>query len=291
MDYQSLLHNHGKVSPVVLELLRLTNVVIENHDLENVVSATQQAWLRPPHFERWQIDHALENTRNNTIPLFEKLGMRSEELPSENFHDYVFVLASTFKEMRHRLGLLRRLWLGGLRCKTLVFHASNRPKCPEFEETDEFLLDVANTTLPVRKDWVPPHKMPANENEALHFLFDQADMPEELRNTPLISVVGQMTYDHERNLAIRPTTASVAKFFVQGLSPEAQAVSSTCLAISSSPFIGYQDSVLRACLPQSFTLSTIGSALQPEDDFVGMYLDVLARWLYVEIHIFKGLPL
>lgn len=275
----------GVVSPEIVALLKLTKVATPDLRLASVVEVTQSGWLRPAGQERWDVAPRFEDKRAQIMAHLTTLQATQTINPSKKYYDYCVVNGAAVSRIRARLADLKTVWLSGVRFDKLVFQTSNRPLSVAAGETAENLLNTHDPLLPARPDWRAPADLPTTEAQAFAFLFDQADMPQELREVVRIEVNAPMKANEKGELTVRPGRADTIKLFLELLDGLARNEGGDCLIISSNPHIWYEDAVARHYMPEQFTIETVGFAVDTDKALVAVYLDMLARWLYEENQI------
>jgi hypothetical protein len=260
----------NKPTPALTDLLFFFNQPLMN--FSELVAYTQREWLRKPGLERWQVEEKYEESRQILIPLFQKLGMIDNVKPIKKEYCYVLILGATVDRVRSRLFHLQKLCEQGIKFDFIILLGGQRPLDKEIE-SEAHLFDY-NSYLPIRKDWHVPTVLPSTEIEMMKMVVDQSDLPLALKEKMIfIDTPMQLTAEGKQR---RPNTADTIKSWL-ATSP----LSGSCLCISSQPFVGYQDSVIRTYLPSDFIIETVG--LYAFDDCtVVACLDTLARWLYQE---------
>ena len=171
---------------------------------------------------------------------------------------------------------LAKLWLSGVRFNKLVFLTGARTLDAK-QEPVAALEDRTQTILPIRSDWHYDQTMVyKTETDMTNLVYDQAQLPAELRAVPVLFVDAPQTVAADGTIK-RPTTVDT---LVTWLKDKPAPV--MCLFISNQPFVGYQDSITRTVLPATFMIETVGFAIPAPYESVSLYLDSLARWLYQE---------
>jgi len=268
-----LFDQKGALKQEVFDLLRMFNV---DHDgtLEGIVNQTQKQWLRQKGKERWEIEDVFADKRESAMPLFEKLQVIHEIKPTKNFYRYALLLGATVSRVRDRLAYLINLWNKGTRFEELVFLCGQRPLAPKLESKD-VLFDRTNKNLAIRTDW-SPGRVPQTETEMMKMVFDQAELPKEMKDVRVLFVDVPMKKSKDGTLK-RPTTPDTIEAWLQ-MNPEP----GNCLASSGQPHIGRQHAVLKTLLPKNFFIETVGPSCNPKVIKIGVLLDMAARWLYQE---------
>lgn len=257
-------------------LLQLLDFLDLQHDgtLQGIVDVTQKKWLRAQNKERWEIDEqSSANLSQEIYLLLDELGMFRECVPSNLNYDCAVVFGATLPTFRQRLAYLVKQWKEGVRFKSIVFLCGLRP-LQHSKETSFDLLDENNGVLPFRSDWAKPKNLPQNEAEMAKFVFDQAELPDQLRRLPVdyIATLDQPNADGTFRRANTKDT------LVQWIATDP--FCSSILFVSNQPFIGYQAAIVQNLLPQTYVYETIGAG-SPYPSSIAVCLDTLARWLYV----------
>lgn len=274
VDHAKYILQNDQLTAPLKKLLEVTDI---EHDgtLGSVVQATQKAWLRKPGTERWHMDNRWEGLYDEVMPLFDQLGVLNDVTPFQNEYDYTLVLGALVSRVRQRLAYALELWKQGARFGTLVFLVGARPLDPEKESAQE-LFDRTNQFLPIRTDWQAPGQLPQTEADMARMVFDQAKLPEGFKesvNIVFVDTPMQPTLDGNIR---RPNTAdTIIHWLASDVKP------GSILAISNQPYVGYQHAALKLHIPQNFTIETVGPAASPKLH-VGVLLDNIARWLYME---------
>ncbi len=246
LERRAFLIDNNKPTPALTELLSLLDIP-SNSTLPSLVQATQKAWYQPGK-ERWQFEKRYVDKKEQAWPLLIQLGCIEKVSASKMHYEYALLLGGYAPRMQERIQFLIQEWKRGVRFNQLVMLTGERPLDPEHEKGTSSL----NT-----------------ETEMFLYLWSQADLPQSLRQTPLLIVNAPMTNT-------RPTTLDTIKEWLkQSPAP------GSCLIVSNQPFNGYFDAVFRTYMPTTFTLETIGNVADPELPFA-VFLDNLARCLYQE---------
>ncbi|MBI2344833.1 hypothetical protein HYV10_02040 [Candidatus Dependentiae bacterium] len=256
----------GAVNPLIFKLLDLTNVLYVDGTLSSVVDETQKHWLRKPNFERWDIENSFGDHQEEIYQISEQLNLFSAVKPQYKQYEYVFILGSLFASMKNRMTFLVDLWNQGIRFNNIVFLAGSRPRNAAQGENQTALEEWSNIKI---------EYMPETETELLKFVYDHALMPEEMRKIP-VDIIDVPMLQNSDGAMRRPTTADTIKWWLK-TDPRPGKI----LAISSQPYVWYQNSVLKTLLPSSYEVDTVGQACS-SDQKIGLLLDTLARILYQE---------
>ena len=270
-----LLTTESKPTAALLSVLQKLEIHNDG-TLASIVEQTQKSWLRPAGVERFQMSDAHASRLEELRPLFKSLGLVDTVYPTHKQYDYALVHGANLIATRGRIALLAKLWLNGVRFNKLVFLTGARTLDAK-QEPVAALEDRTQTILPIRSDWHYDQTMVyKTETDMTNLVYDQAQLPAELRAVPVLFVDAPQTVAADGTIK-RPTTVDT---LVTWLKDKPAPV--MCLFISNQPFVGYQDSITRTVLPATFMIETVGFAIPAPYESVSLYLDSLARWLYQE---------
>ena len=166
------------------------------------------------------------------------------------------ILGAATSQMQMRLDYLKQLWEDGVRFDEVVWLTGDRP------------LDIRVDGLTDRC---------SNESEAARILWEETDLPEEMRALSVVFIAVPMKI--EGTSLKRPNTKDT---IVAWLNTTPQACSA--LFISNQPFCGYQFAVIKASLPNMFLFDLAGQGADPTKHpaAAAITLDSIARWIYQE---------
>lgn len=250
----AVIDNKKKPSTPLQHLLKELNI-IHNDTLTGIVFETQKKWLRPKNKERGQLKDALFTKKEVCLPLFKNLGMLDQVYPSYAEYDYALILGAevaawAFQRLHYCAQLLDQKKIS---FKHLVILACQRPVNNKQKELKESCLST--------------------EADLMTFLLKKTGLEEKTTDLPTTFLDMPMKKGKESHPVPPNTRDTVEHWLAQKPKP------GKCLVFSNQPFVGYQDAVLQATVPQGFTVDTVG--LAPEEEVnVSLYLDTLARWLY-----------
>lgn len=250
-----LLEKPGELKEEVQAFVALFNV--PDFPIDDLVSYVQQHWLQK-NKERWEMKNAWEEKWEKALPLLEKIGCINTIHASGKKYTYALVLGATGRVMQNRLDTLYEEWKRGVRFQQIVLLAGDRD------------LDPSRETFPENL---------RTETDLLAYLFEKHPL-KDLASHILICAPKKQLEDGTWR---RPSTAcTILKWLETDPEP------GNCLAVSTQPFVGYQEAVLRLLLPQTFTVEGIG---QETIYFpMGVYLDNFAKWIQYEVAASKNLP-
>lgn len=266
IDVVSIVYDDRSVNSLVLQLLDLTGVK-HNGTLTDIVQQTQQQWLRKPGAERWDIESMTFQNEAKIKDIFSSLGLIQEIKPSQNQYTYLLLLGALFGTMQKRFEYAIALWKSGVRFESIVLLGSARPAvADQGENVSAFLALSGKETI---------ENIPSTEAEMLQFIYQQSDMPQEMRELPVCMIDVPMLPKSDGSMR-RPTTADTIEWWLK-TNPK----TGICLAISNQPYVWYQQSVLKTLLPVEYSVETVGASGN-SDISVMLMLDTIARILYQE---------
>lgn len=253
------------------ELASLLSFFEIKHDntAASIVAATQKAWLRPAGVERAHTVDLWAEYKEQLMPKFKKLQLIDAVVPKSKKYCYGIIHGAMVSTVRTRLAYLKTLWNEGVRFNQLVFLGGQRALDPVHEGRDVLLSSA-------RPDWLAPQQLPTVEIEAMRMVYDQANLPQDLRELPVVFIDVPMLKT-EAGTMRRPNTQDTVEAWL-GTNPQP----GSCLAVSNQPYVAYQNASTLRFLPPYMSLETVGSAIAQEDASVAVILDSLARWLYQE---------
>lgn len=238
------------IDPEALSQLALDLGIPQDADL---IHETQKQWLRKLDKERWDLIEIPFNQRLFVLKWAEEQGFFLPWYPLFKEYEKVVIFGATTSQMQKRLDFLLNLWKEGYRFKEVVWLTGDRPLN---KNADSYLNRCQN------------------ESEAAHIIWEEADLPERLRQISVLFVATPM-----RSQEKRPNTEDTIITWLKR-DPEPCRV----LFISSQPFCGYQFAVLKSTLPESFLFDLAGDGFDPIDkpSAAALLLDSIARWIYQE---------
>ncbi len=244
----SLKDAQGDLLPAARELLTLMDVPDIPQD--ELISYLKEHWMQSKK-ERWEMDIRSEEKKELALPLLRELGCIETLNATEQAYDYALVLGATGPVMQMRLDFLYTQHQNGVRFSQIVLLSGDRKLSPKRDGEYEDL---------------------ENETQLLCHLF---------ANHPLSKLVPHSVIDSKQQLLDdgtmrRPTTANTLIDWLETNPPPGK-----CLALSTQPFVGYQEAVARTVLPSTFSIEGIGPALNSPYP-LAIYLDNFAKWLLYE---------
>ncbi len=243
---------HQPPSTPLCELLKLLELPHDN-SLEGIVAITQKHWVQRGK-ERWQFDPYEEGKKATALPFLKALHCVDAIYPEKTNFDYALLLGGSCDDTQTRIAFLLDLWKSGVRFNHIVILTGQRALDPELESQFFYL---------------------ATETQMMLHLWEKS-VPADLRALPL-TVVDSPQQKQNDGTWRRPNTQSTVLDWRKTQPPPG-----TCLAISSQPYIGRQDFILKANLPTAFAITTVGPAAEA-DVSLAIYLDNLATWLYYQL--------
>jgi hypothetical protein len=226
------------------------------HPDKNIIDETQKRWLRKPGQERWELNEINSNQRVFVLNWAKENGLFADWKPSCQVYDKALILGATTSRMQMRLEHLKQLWIQGVRFEQIVWLTGERP----LDERVDALTKRCN-----------------NESEAARILWDEADLPEGMRNLSVVFVAVPMKAE---GLSLkRPNTEDTIIAWLK-ISPEP----CKALFVSDQPFCGYQFAVIKTSLPKAFLFDLVGPGVESINHpaAAAILLDSIARWIYQE---------
>lgn len=259
----SLKDDSGALSPPAKEFLALFDID-GNQPIPQLILTLKRSWVQEKK-ERWEMDPRCEEKRALALPILQKLGCIDSIYAGKKHYDYALVLGALGKTMERRLDFLYQEWQKGVR----------------FDQI--YLLTGARQLDPQRESY--PAGLTYETDLFIH-LF---------KNHPLSKIAPMKVIDSpEQTLpdgtVRRPDTASTVRDFLK-TAPRP----GSCLVISTQPFVGYQEAVVKCFLPSSFVIECVGPGSanafpRVEEDIpqvqgaypLSVYLDNFVKWLIYE---------
>ncbi|MCH9634424.1 MAG: hypothetical protein S4CHLAM7_11740 [Chlamydiae bacterium] len=260
-----------KFSAPFRDLLTLMDIS-PNLDIPNVVKETQNQWFARK--ERWLIEDTLAEKRAEALPLLDQLGCLKKIDPVKKQYDQAVLLGSTVYGMRPKIKQLVSLWNQGVRFEKIIFlgadciHDLNR-ELPR-------LMNLDYSGYPFKSNWEKPEKLPQTEMEMMKCAWDQTEIPESMKNVPVVFISTPMQQKPDGSLR-RANTKDTLVSWVE----HEDTFEKNCLFFSIQPYVGYQDTVIRSIVPASVNIETVGLSGN-ENLPLNVHLDNLAKWLYSE---------
>ncbi len=221
-----------------------------------IIQELQRSWLRKPGQERWEMEELSFDQKQLVLNWAKKQRLFESWEPSCNTYDKALILGGSTSCMESRLNYLKKLWIQGTRFHEIVWLTGDRP----LDKRVDDLTDVCK-----------------NESEASCFLFEKAELPEAMRNLPVIFVA--VPLKKEGNSIQRPNTKDTILAWLKTNPNPCKT-----LFVSSQPFCGYQFAVIKTCLPDSFDFDVVGKGVNPDNypRAASITLDTIARWIYTK---------
>lgn len=248
-----------KIEPEALSELACTLGIPEGADL---IEETQNRWLQVPGREKWELGELSADQRLYVLSWAQKNGIFSEWKPASMTYDKALVLGSSTHLMKKRLNYLAKLWTQGVRFDEIVWLTGDRP----LDKRIDGLTDRCS-----------------NESEAAYILWNETELPEEMRSLPVSFVAVPMK--NEGGVVKRPNTEDTIIAWLDVCEEPC-----TALFISDQPFCGYQYAVIKSNMPDAFSFDVAGEGVDPSSHpaAAAITLDCVARWIYQENLIMRG---
>lgn len=226
--------------------------------------------------ERWEEQTArFEELRPTIQPLLADLGFVNELPPHFQEYEGALIHGALLARERLRLYYLVEQWNRGARFHSLYFLSGERPLEPKYENPETF-VNCENSPLKIRQDWTPPLKWPRTESEMTRLVWEQSEIPAEMRESVEVHFISApMKEDAKNGKMVRPTTDDTVVYWLKD-SPR----KGNYLAVTNAPYINRQDLVVRAIAPVGeYGFDTVGSAAGKNEQ-MAIFLDELARYLF-----------
>ena len=247
-----------KIDPTALSQLALALDIPQDAD---IVIETQKRWLRKPNQERWEIAELSPDQRLFVLNWATDQGLFAPWKPVSKTYDKALILGATTSRMQMRFDYLKQLWNEGTRFNEIVWLTGDRP----LDKRVDGLTDRCS-----------------NESEAAHIIWEETNLPEEMRSLSIVFVAVPMKI--EGSSQKRPNTEDTIVAWLK-LSPEP----CKALFVSDQPFCGYQFAVIKANLPNAFLFDLVGQGVNSTSHLTAAtILDSIARWIYQEDLIAKS---
>jgi hypothetical protein len=262
--------------------------------VQDLNTLAQDKFLRPQGSERIDAKaqahyhelcaHLSTAQKDDIINLFRAIGDIDTVYPENKNPDYILIQGSTVPNMRERIMFLAELVTQGhinlLPDAEIIFLAGERTLFDT--ETPHVLTHTE--PFQMREGWQPPRNLPGDEREAAKMVWEQLDLPSQLRSKQPLFVEA-----HKKQGSKRAQTEDCVRAWVEN--PRTRPGS--CIVVSSNPFVNYQTRVTTMILKQlkheGFKLEGVGSPASvdkyPQDIAIGILMDNLARTLYTENRI------
>lgn len=271
------------------DLIKKKIKISENPSITDYTRIGQEIFKRPDRLERSDpkskefyqnlIQLLSTQERAKLKNLFQALGDLDEVFPKSKKFDYILLNSSTVPNMRRRVQFLSEAIKNKnieLESQTkIVFLEGERNLFPS--ETREVLL----STSPFQQNpsWRAPTPLPRDERDAAVMVWEQLDLPQEMRSHPPIFI-----HAKKKTGTNRAETEDCVKDWIQKYNPR----NGRALVVSSNPFVYYQLLVTQVLLKkfnvQGIELEAIGGAMKINEDSdensLGLLLDNLARSLF-----------
>lgn len=228
----------------------------------DIIEETQRRWLRAPNQERWEMAELSSDQKLLVLNWAAEQGLFAPWKPLYKTYDKALILGAATSQMQMRLDYLKQLWKEGVRFGEVVWLTGDRP------------LDLRVDGLTDRC---------SNESEAAHILWEETDLPEDMRALPVVFIAVPMKI--EGSSLKRPNTKDTIIAWLNTAPHPC-----TALFVSNQPFCGYQFAVIKASLPSTFLFDLVGQGANPtgRPAAAAITLDSVARWIYQESLVAKS---
>lgn len=272
----SLIDSSGNVHPKYVEIIDLLQLPHFDRSVYELVSVTQNHWLRGQGKERWHMQEIyIESSKKKQIMnALLHLGLIKEIRPQNKHYNYAIVNGATLPVVRKRLFFLKTLIEEGIQIDKIIVLGSARPLDPLKDPLSE-LFNPENPYFSFKSDFNPNIPIPKTEFEMMKIIYEQSNLglimssiPVEFYNTEMIVA----SNGHPK----RPSSEDLVATWLAS-SPQP----GTCLAIFSQPHVYCQQAAYRHVMPSNFSVEGVGYEC-PQGLSLAYHLDNLARWLYIE---------
>ena len=222
----------------------------------DLIKETQKRWLRKAGQERWEIAELSSEQKNFVLNWATNQNLYAAWKPAVKAYDKALILGATTSRMQLRLNYLKQLWNEGTRFDQIVWLTGDRPLDPRADG----LTDRCN-----------------NESEAAHILWEESDLPKEMKALPVVFIAVPMK--KEGSNVKRPNTEDTIVAWLESAPKACKA-----LFVSDQPFCGYQFLVIQGALPKEFLFDVVGQSADPKShpSSAAITLDTIARCIYQE---------
>jgi hypothetical protein len=252
------------LSKPIYKLMELLNIDITG-DIEIDLQKIKTSWERTK--ERWDLKEIFQNEKDRALEIFDELNILNEVYPKLNKYDHVIIIGATIPSVRSRLSFLKEQSEKGIRFDSIVFLGGQRQlRASEIES----LYDDNNPYISFKKDWKRSNTIPTTESEMMKIVFEQSELPNEMRNVKIVFVDAPMIIENEK--LIRPGSKETINCWLK-TSPK----HGKCLVISNQPYVGFHEAIFKNAMPDDFVVEVIGKKANL-NTIVPVFLDTIAKW-------------
>jgi len=239
-----------KIDPTALSELALELGIPKESDL---IIETQKRWLRNQGLERWEMNELSLEQKRFVLKWAKDQGLYAPWEPILTKYDKGIILGCSTSLMKSRLQTLIDLWNEGVLIHEIVWLTGDRPLDPRVDG----LIDRCKT-----------------ESEAAHIIWQEANLPQEMKNLPVVFIEVPVKSDGKR-----PNTQDTVVAWLNTLKKPCSA-----LFVSDQPFCGYQFAVIKSTLPNTIDFDVVGKGADPTSHpaAAAITLDSIACWIYQE---------
>lgn len=259
----ALFDAQGNAHPALLRILTITGIE-HNGTISDIKDKTQAAWIRKSGTERWEMDKTEQPYHQELIKALDELDCIQERKPQHRHYKYLILMGSAAKSFKKRLAYAIKLLAEyGISADTIIILSGERPLNPTEEPFAVYALD--NTQ---------PKTMPITEADMMKYLVNGMKLQEQAGMATIEWYIVPMIKNEDGTVR-RPITADTVTLFLAD-----QPEPGTACVISSQPYAGYQEAVVKNLLPTSFIIDVAAPESSGTADAV--HLDNLARWIFAE---------
>ncbi len=262
--------DHFELTKNLVDLLEIVGYEgSESKSIDKINEWAQKNLLRKG--ERWEEQTAkFEGLKERILPLLTNMGFINGVRPHFGTYEGAIIHGATLGRVRLRLFDLVSEWNKGVRFQDLIFFGGERALDPHLE-SEENLTSDKNSPLKIREGWMRPETLPKTEAEMIRFVFEQADLPEEMRKLNVVFVSAAMK--QEGGKSVRPSTEDTIRSWLE-TSPKG----SRYLAVSNAPYIVRQGLLMQGMDPTR-QYDTIGVEVSSQER-MAIILDEVARVIF-----------
>lgn len=272
VERYKLISQENKAPSKTLEKILELFDVDSSQSWSKIIEDTQSKWYTSQ--ERWDMAEVHTDKKDDVMRLLGDLECLKAIKPVKKHYDYAVILGATVPAVRNRLNYLFKLCNEGVRVDKVVFLGADT----ELTTGVEFnrLMDRTDSSYPFLENWSLKGSNPKTEIEMMEAIWSQTNLPSALKGTPTQFVATPAILNADGALRRADTSATLRQWMKE--EPE---LSGECLVLSSQPYVGYQDTVVRTHLPHSLYIETVGPEANP-DMKLSVHLKNLAGWILWE---------
>lgn len=242
----TLVEADGRLTPPLVELLQLFDLPIDR-TVDETAQILRSVWIQEGK-ERWQYEDRYSDKKEQALPLLSEIGCFDAVHAGQLHYDYALVTGGLASRVEKRLNFLFEEWQRGVRFEALIFLTGQRD------------IDPIKEPLPPGVD---------SESQMMIRIYRAHPLSKAALDLPVSVIDTSKQIDTMR----RPNRADTVNAWLK-----TRPQPGSCLSISSQPFVGYDEAILRGLLPPEFSFEVVGEADEGRFPLV-FYLDNIAKWL------------